>query len=222
VISGRDRTDLRERVAIDKIVYAGSHGFEITFPDGRVWEHSLALDYLSVLDQAQNKLGERLEGIEGVRVERKKFSLSVHFRQAPGDRLTDIEKVVHELVDNFPELRQSSGKKTHELRPRIEWNKGKALLLLLEVLGLGQQDVLPLYIGDDETDEEAFRVLKEQGVTILVAEDPRPTAALYSLKDPGEVQTFLQRILSGGGPRRAPGILFRGRAGKKGHHQSGR
>jgi trehalose 6-phosphate phosphatase len=204
LISGRDRTDLRQRVAVDKIVYAGSHGFEIIFLDGGVWEHSLALDYLSVLEQAQNQLGGRLKGIEGARVERKKFSLSVHFRQATPDRVPDIEKVVHEVVDNFPELRQSPGKKIRELQPRIDWNKGKALLLLLEVLGLGQQDVLPLYIGDDETDEDAFRVLQDRGVSIRVGEDSWPTAAHYSLKDPGEVQTFLQRILSmgsGGGRR---------------------
>ncbi len=196
VISGRDLKDIRERVGLKEIFYAGSHGFEIAFPDGRVWEHSLALNYFSVLDQAENKLRTQLKRIDGARVERKKFSLSIHFRRVPQDRVPAVEKVVHDLEDHFPELRRSAGKKIHELQPRIEWNKGKALLLLLEVLGLEQPDVLPLYIGDDRTDEDAFRVLKDRGLSILVEEDPRTTAALYSLKDPEEVQTFLQRVLS--------------------------
>lgn len=196
VISGRDLRDIRERVKVKELFYAGSHGFEIAFPDGRVWEHSLALNYLSVLDQAEKKLRAQLKGIEGSRVERKRFSLSIHYRQVPEDRVPAVEKVVYDLAQNFPELRHSTGKRIHELEPRIEWHKGKALLRLLEDLGLGQPDVLPLYVGDDQTDEDAFRVFRDWGLSILVEEDSWPTAAHYSLKDPGEVQTFLLRILS--------------------------
>lgn len=196
VISGRDLRDIRDRVAVQRIVYAGSHGFEIAFPDGKVWEHSLAVDYLSFLDRVEKKLKERLRKIDGCRLERKRFSLAVHYRQVAKDRFPDVEKVVHESAQDFPELRLSGGKKIFEFQPRVEWHKGKALLLLLEVLHLGQPDVLPLYIGDDQTDEDAFRVLKNRGVGILVEVDFRPTAAHFSLKDPKAVQTFLQRIPS--------------------------
>jgi trehalose 6-phosphate phosphatase len=195
VISGRDLRDIGERVAIDKIVYAGSHGFEIAFPDGRVWEHSLAADYLSFLDRVELKLGERLRRIDGFRLERKRFSLAVHYRRVAEAHFPEVKKAVHESTQDFPELRLSGGKKIYEFQPRVEWQKGKALLLLLELLHLDRPDTLPLYIGDDATDEDVFQVLQARGLSILVTEESRPTAAHYSLKDPEEVQTFLQRIL---------------------------
>lgn len=196
VISGRDLRDIRERVAVDKIAYAGSHGFEIAFPDGRVWEHPLAADYLSFLDRVEMKLGERLGKIDGCRLERKRFSLAVHYRRVAKAHFAGVEKAVHELTQDFPELRLSGGKKIYEFQPRVEWHKGKALLLLLELFHLDRPDVLPLYIGDDATDEDVFQVLQARGLSILVTEESRPTAAHYSLKDPKEVQAFLQRILS--------------------------
>lgn len=195
VISGRDVRDIRERVAVDRIVYAGSHGFEITFPDGRVWEHSLAVDYLSFLDRVELKLGERLRRIDGCRLERKRFSLAVHYRGVAEAHFAEVEKAVHESTQDFPELRLSGGKKIYEFQPRVEWQKGKALLLFLELLHLDRPDTLPLYIGDDATDEDVFQVLQARGLGILVTEESRPTAAHYSLKDPKEVQSFLQRIL---------------------------
>ncbi|KPK91823.1 MAG: hypothetical protein AMJ94_06475 [Deltaproteobacteria bacterium SM23_61] len=195
VISGRDLSDIRERVAVDKIVYAGSHGFEIAFPDGRVWEHPLAVDYLSFLDRVESKLEERLRRIGGCRLERKRFSLAVHYRRVAEAHFAGVEKAVYESTQDFPELRLSGGKKIYEFQPRVEWHKGKALLLLLELLDLNRPDVLPLYIGDDATDEDVFQVLQARGLSILVAEESWPTAAHYSLKDPKEVQTFLQRIL---------------------------
>jgi trehalose 6-phosphate phosphatase len=196
VISGRDLKDIRDRVAVKEIAYAGSHGFEIAFPNGRVWEHSLALDYLPILDGAEKHLREQLRKINDCRLERKRFSLAVHYRQVAEPLFVEVEKAVRESEQDFPELRLSGGKKIFEFQPRVEWHKGKALLLLLEILGLEQPDVLPIYVGDDLTDEDAFRVLKERGLSILVKEDSRPTAAQYSLKDPKAVRTFLQKILS--------------------------
>jgi trehalose 6-phosphate phosphatase len=82
----------------------------------------------------------------------------------------------------------------YELLPRIEWDKGKAVMWLLKALGLERENVRPIYIGDDRTDEDAFRALKEYGVGILVSDELQPTSATYSLKNPSEVEGFLQKI----------------------------
>jgi trehalose-phosphatase len=86
------------------------------------------------------------------------------------------------------------GKKVYELLPDIDWNKGKAMLWLLETLGLEGRNALPIYIGDDRTDEDAFRVLEQRGIGILVSEQSPPTAARYSLKNPAEVEEFLAAL----------------------------
>ena len=86
------------------------------------------------------------------------------------------------------------GKKVYELLPYTDWDKGKAVLWLLENVGLKHGKVHPIYIGDDRTDEDAFRALGQRGVGILVSEEPRPTAASYSLKDPAEVERFLREV----------------------------
>ena len=84
----------------------------------------------------------------------------------------------------------------YELQPDIDWNKGRAVVWLLETLGLDQPEVLPLYIGDDRTDEDAFRVLAHRGIGIVVGEQPRPTAARYALKNPAEVERFLRELIA--------------------------
>ena len=77
----------------------------------------------------------------------------------------------------------------------IDWNKGKAIAWLLEMLGLERGNVRPIYIGDDSTDEDAFRALEQSGIGILVSEQSQPTAARYSVKNPFEVERFL-RVLT--------------------------
>jgi trehalose-phosphatase len=92
------------------------------------------------------------------------------------------------------ELRMMNGKKVYELLPDIDWDKGKAVLWLLETLGLESRNVLPIYIGDDRTDEDAFRALEKRGIAILVSEHPQVTAANYWLNKPEEVEEFLQKV----------------------------
>jgi trehalose-phosphatase len=95
-----------------------------------------------------------------------------------------------------PTLHKAHGKKVMELRPRIDWHKGSAVLWLLEALGLDGDDVLPMYVGDDVTDEDAFEALGARGLGILVSERPRPSAATYAVRDPEQVRELLARLVA--------------------------
>jgi trehalose-6-phosphatase len=71
-------------------------------------------------------------------------------------------------------------------------DKGKAVRWLLDATGAG--DAVPIYVGDDITDEDAFTAVRDRGLGVLVAELPRPTAARYTLRDPIEVRWWLERL----------------------------
>ncbi|MEJ2092149.1 MAG: trehalose-phosphatase [Syntrophobacterales bacterium] len=195
IISGRDLQDVEKLVELDNIYYAGSHGFDISGPKGQHLEHQTGTEFLPVLDQTEKSLRHHLEDkIPGVQVERKKFSIAVHYRRTAADRVREVEEIVDQAQRKSKGLRKTSGKKIFELQPDLDWHKGKALLWLSEQLGLGSSEVLPLYIGDDVTDEDAFKVLKDRGIGIAVQEEAAPTAASYRLRDPGEVEKFLKAL----------------------------
>ena len=192
ILSGRDLDDVRERVGIGNIVYAGSHGFDIAGPDGL--RRQMASEFLPKLDTAEKTLQEALDGISGAQVERKRLSIATHYRNVKEKDIPKVKQAVGEVAWRHRELRKMTGKKVHELLPDIEWDKGQALMWLLETLGLEGENVFPIYIGDDRTDEDAFWALKSRGIGILVSEQSRPTAARYSLRNPDEVEEFLQKI----------------------------
>lgn len=192
ILSGRDLDDVRERVGIENIVYAGSHGFDIAGPLGL--RRQMASEFLSKLDTAEKKLQEALDGISGARVERKRLSIATHYRNVKENDVPKVKQAVGEVAWRHRELRKMTGKKVHELQPDIDWDKGRTLLWLLETLGLEGGNVLPIYVGDDRTDEDAFSVLKQRGIGILVSEERKFTAARYSLKHPAEVERFLRAL----------------------------
>ena len=194
VLSGRDLDDIRQRVDIEGIVYAGSHGFDIAGPRGL--RKQVATEFLPIMDAAEKELKEKLAGIHGILLERKRFSVAAHYRQANENGVNKVTRALNEAVARHGELRTIAGKKVFELQPNIDWNKGRAVFWLLETLGLEQPEVLPLYVGDDVTDEDAFRALRQRGVGIVVSELPRPTAARYALKSPAEVERFLREIVA--------------------------
>lgn len=196
VISGRGLGDVRQRVGIEDIFYAGSHGFEIAGPEGIHKEEEQARDFLPVLDDAQEMLEEGLDGIAGAQVERKKFTIAVHYRNVGDEDLGLVKDAVDQVLERYPGLRKSYGKKVYELQPAIDWHKGRALLWLLDALDLDQPGVLPFYIGDDITDEDAFNALKERGIGIVVGAECRETAARYRLEDTDDVRNFLQELAS--------------------------
>jgi trehalose 6-phosphate phosphatase len=202
ILSGRDLDDVRERVGIENIVYAGSHGFDIAGPGGL--RRQTANEFLPKLDTAEKKLQEALDGISGARVERKRFSIATHYRNVKEHDVPRVKQAVGEVAWRHRELRKMTGKKVHELQPDTDWDKGRTLMWLLETLDLEDGNVFPIYIGDDRTDEDAFRMLKQRGIGILVSEEPRFTAARYSLRDPAEVGRFLRDLTERSGRYSAP------------------
>ncbi len=107
-----------------------------------------------------------------------------------------VESIVDEAVATDVRLKKAHGKKVFEVRPDVDWDKGKALLFLVEALGLDSPNVVPFYIGDDVTDEDAFEVLRERGIGILVSETPRPTEATYWVQAPWEVYALFERLIA--------------------------
>jgi alpha,alpha-trehalase len=108
--------------------------------------------------------------------------------------VADVEEAVDSILARSEGLRRTEGKKVFELRPDIDWDKGKAVLWLLDALGFDDEDVMPLYIGDDVTDEDAFRALKGMGLSILVGDPSQTTQADYRLEDPDAVGCLMERL----------------------------
>ncbi|KAL6132128.1 hypothetical protein ACLB2K_070499 [Fragaria x ananassa] len=154
-----------------------------------IWNGNSTIYYV-VLEEIARK-------IEGARVEDNRFCISVHYRNVREEDYDILEEKVKAVIETYPEFHLTRGKKVLEVRPSIEWNKGHALEYLLDTLGFSNSgDVLPLYIGDDRTDEDAFKVIEArgQGFPIIVSSTPKETKAAYSLHDPSEVLTFLLRL----------------------------
>ncbi len=191
IVSGRDTRAVREFVDLDELCYAGSHGFDIVGPDLRQRQPD-AEAALGALDTAQAQIERRLAAVPGAQVERKRYAIAVHYRNAPPESVGLIEQAVDDARAERPELRKRGGKKIFELLPDIDWDKGRAVQWLLDALDLS--DRLPMYIGDDVTDEDAFRRLGE-GIGIRVGPADQPTAARYVLADTEAVREFLQWLL---------------------------
>jgi len=196
IISGRDLADVRRLVGVDGIVYAGSHGFDVAGPQGSLAGDNERERFLPMLAQAEGELVEPMKKIPGAQLERKKYSIAVHYRNVASADLDRIEVLVKDVLARYPELRDLPGKKVHDLQPRIDWDKGKALFHVLRMLGLDRPDVLPVYIGDDITDEDAFAALRGYGVGIVVRDEPRPTAANLAVDSPVEVHRLLAALLA--------------------------
>jgi len=194
VVSGRGRADVASLVGLDSLYYAGSHGFDIAGPSETNLRHEIGLEYRSTLEDVTSTLRSELADTHGVLVEDKRFSVAVHYRLVNEAEVAKVEKVVDDVLAQHPNLRKSLGKKIFELRPDVDWDKGKAVLWLLQVLNLDDDNVMPLYIGDDVTDEDAFAALHGQGLGILVSETSRQTCADLSLRNTLEVGTFLKLV----------------------------
>lgn len=194
IVSGRDRANVAKLVQLDNLYFAGSHGFDISGPENMHTEPGGAKAALPALDASVETLKQRLNHIEGALVERKRYAIAVHYRNVPDSHVEEVKGVTHAVLQEHPELKEGLGKKIIELKPNLNWHKGKAVLWLLEELKLNKPGIVPLYIGDDITDEDAFAELQGKGIGILVGEHDEKTAAAYRLESVEEVEEFLQKL----------------------------
>jgi trehalose 6-phosphate phosphatase len=194
IVSGRDLDDLRTMVDPEGVWMAGSHGFDLRAPDGRHIQVEAARPYVSELHNAADELERAVSEIHGAWVERKAFAVAVHFRQVDDQLVPQLDEMVSRVANAFSGIGRTGGKRVFELRPMIDWDKGRALWFLLEQSGLPPTEVVPIYIGDDLTDEDAFVVVAEAGTGIVVGDDDRTTAATRRLRDPAEVRSFLRAL----------------------------
>lgn len=197
VVSGRDLHDVQGLVRVENIFYAGSHGFRIAGPGQFQSESEHGTEFLPTLDRVERELRDRIEGIPGALVERKHLSIAVHYRLVEESDVPRVASIVDDVLTAHPKLRRSLGKKVFDLQPNIDWNKGKAILWLLDALQLDRDEVLPIYIGDDVTDEDAFQALRGRGLGIVVKGAHRMTAAQYALDDPDQARQFFDALIRG-------------------------
>lgn len=193
IISGRGLSDVRQRLQLPDLYYAGSHGFEIAGPDNFSRDHEEAAEVLPLLDEAERVLKKKLEMISGVDFERKKYTLAVHYRQVPEEQQENVDENVKKVLQEYPELSQSRGKKVFEIRPAMDWHKGKAVDFLRDLLSPGK-DSPCIYLGDDITDEDAFRTVGNM-VGILVGTHDQGSFADYKLEKQEDVEVFFQKLL---------------------------
>ncbi|CAL9138502.1 unnamed protein product [Musa acuminata var. zebrina] len=218
IISGRSCEKVYKFVKLTELYYAGSHGMDImgptrknNFGDGHanytvkndelgngVHLFQAPSEFLPIINEVCSSLVDITGDILGAKVEYNKYCVSVHYRLVDEKLWPEVARRVLSLVDGYPRLRVTHGRKVLEIRPVIDWNKGKAVEFLLESVGLSNRDdVLAIHMGDDKTDEDAFKVLRDSnlGFGILVSSVPKETNAFYSLRDPSEVMEFLKSLV---------------------------
>jgi len=194
IVSGRSLQDVKNLVRLDGIYYSGNHGFEVSGL-GLELKNPEAIKLEPIIKEISEKL-EREINIEGALVEDKGLTLSLHYRLVSESGIPELENILDSVTKPYlDKIRITHGKKVFEVRPDIDWDKGKAVLWLIDSIPDGRE-LLPIYLGDDRTDEDAFIALKDRGIGIIVSESHEKSNAKYFLRNVDEVRMFLERLYS--------------------------
>ncbi|GLI52460.1 trehalose-phosphatase [Thermodesulfovibrio yellowstonii] len=191
IISGRDLEDLKKRISVEGIYYSGSHGLQIEGPDIK-YINSDAERLKSVLDEVYTKVKNLSYKISGTIVERKSLSFALHYRQVDVKLRRELKNLFFGVLSSFGDrnIKILKGKMVFEVLPAIDWNKGKTVSFILEKSG---RKNLPIFVGDDITDETVFKEIKDEGLTVRIGYSKK-TLAKYFLKNQSEVYKFLKNI----------------------------
>ncbi len=197
IVSGRALDDLKRMVGVGGLTYVGNHGFEIEGP-GLAFRHEQADRWAESLEAAAGEL-EAL-GVPGARIERKGITLAYHLREVAPDERPRAGRAAEGALRRR-RLRVTFGDLVVEGRPPVDWHKGRAVLhVLVHRHGADwPARVRALYIGDDVTDEDAFRSLRGIGRSVRVATTPAAgtSAADFRLPDPDAVGRLLKWLAAG-------------------------
>ena len=209
VVSRLGLEDLRDKVQVRSLYYAADQGFQILGPVRSRLELEVGGEYRSQLEQAAAALRRALRMVEGAVVEEKGLSLSVHYHLVPESRHATVLRAVADVTESFPALRVTEGRLVYELHPPSGWNRGKALVWIMEQLGLGRHcetsrdhagatspaEGFPIAIGDDLADEDMFAAIEGWGAGVIAGHHDWPTRATYRVTDHSETARLLEAIL---------------------------
>ncbi len=197
IISGRALKDIRKIIGLKRVIYSGNHGLEIEGA-GIEFKSRVSPRLKLIIRHIYKDIVGGLSEIKGVLIEDKLLTISVHYRMIEKKDIQEFMRIFNKIVNPYitrGEIKINPGKKVYEIKPPVVWNKGKAVLWLL-----ARQDffskkniVFPIYAGDDVTDEDAFKVLKNKGLTIFVGERG-DSEAQYYFKNQKKTAEFLRLI----------------------------
>lgn len=196
IISGRSIADIKGLVGLRRIYYSGNHGFEISGAEIRLVRPQ-AKRVQPLITKLCEELSGELGNIKDVIIENKELTASVHYRLVEHGKIKNMRKILERTAKpyiNSGAVKVAHGKKVFEIMPNIDWDKGKAVLWIMNVVD-PEGKLMPVYIGDDRTDEDAFLALEKRGITILVSEKPKKSHAKFYLKNVDEVKEFLEKLV---------------------------
>ena len=195
VLSGRAAADLQTRVGLNIIlaggILAGNHGLEII--EGKIyWRHPMAAEWQPVLHEMCSELVALVGEIPGALDEDKGLTASVHYRNVASADVPLISEILNTIVAPHDDgFFVRNGEEVFEILPEVGWDKGSAVVRILQRLREKRSGEIGLcYIGDDTTDECAFRQLPG-AITVRVGRTC-PTAARFRVRSPAHVARFLR------------------------------
>jgi trehalose 6-phosphate phosphatase len=204
IVSGRACENLRSCVGMD-VILAGNHGLEIMSGNTH-WRHPTAVKWQPALHEMCAELRALAAEIPGAFVEDKGLTASVHYRNVASAGVSRLSEIVNAaMAPREDRILLRHGKKVFEILPRVAWDKGSAVLRILEQLRAARgPDISVCYIGDDATDECAFRKLTQAestqagstgAITVRVGESGQ-SAARFGVADATEVGEFLHWLIA--------------------------
>ena len=202
IISGRTLAEIKKLVGIENIIYSGNHGFEIEmqmtadkktrFP--QIFICPAAKRIKPEIQTIKKALQKRIENIKGAWVEDKGLTITIHWRQVNKRYLPELFATIRAVIRNNSRVVLTKGKKVWEIRPNVKWNKGKAVRFIMSKVRSPKSKVVPVFIGDDTTDEDAFKTLNN-GITIRVGQSKKSKAKYY-IKNQSEIKKTLSYLIA--------------------------
>ncbi|MFH1895004.1 MAG: trehalose-phosphatase [archaeon] len=182
VVSGRTMKELKGFLPIKNLVFASSHGTQISFHSKKEFVFSGALKAVPVIKKIAFLSEKRFSSVKGLLLQDKKTAFVLHYRNVEKKLHVKLKTAFRKIVketDTKKQLELISGAMVLEARPK-HWNKGSAVKLILKEFKRKKNDSV-FYFGDDLTDEDAFKALKKD-FTFLVSQEKKKSNAVFRIK----------------------------------------
>ena len=194
IVSRRGRQDLASMVDIDGLFHAGSDGLDFSGP-GLTRGTRAKAEWVVQIRSLAADLVQALLGTRGVLVDPRDITLRLHLDPAARARSDEVERILDSVLNGYPRLHKVRNRDGLQVRPRLEWDRGRAARRIAGELAPSEAGRIPLYVGTHPADETAFQALSDKGLTFVVSGVDTATKAHYQLQHPDELESFLYGLL---------------------------